>query len=727
MDAVKIIGESWNALFFPSSIAVVGGSGDLKKPGGIVLENLKAGGFRGVVYPVNPGRRELNGLKCYPDLISIPGQVDMAVIAVKSRLVLLTLKECSVRGIRAAIIFSSGFGEVNEEGLQAQGKIGEMAAELNIRICGPNTMGMVNYLNKMHAAFVYGYKLPAMSQHSENGIALICQSGGGGCSILQACHLRGLNVATYVCTGNEAATDFSDYLTYFTGRPEIKMVASYMEGIRDGGKFAMATEAALAAGKPVVILKSGTNEASARAARSHTGALAGSASVYRSLFRQKGVIEAQSIDEMVAILSLLATGRRPAGKGVVIVASSGGQAVIAADRFSGAGLELVQLNLDIQNKIARELPPFAGVSNPVDLTGLDIIFPGLFQRCASAAAEEPGVDTMVLSHWLNEEIDSMGQLKTIANLTGKPLALLGTVPGNTSGLTPADLINHGVAFMGESDVAATALAKVVKYTEKARSNPGRNSRRSDIAPVVPVRYRSLKPGAVLSEREVKEILASCGIPVVPELAASTADEAVAASQKIGYPVVVKVDSPDILHKTELEGIRLNLSSPEEVRLAFYSVTRQCIPRQHGALIRGVLVQKMVTGGQEFLVGINRDSVFGPVLTFGMGGIWVETLKDISLRVLPVCEDDVREMIRETKAYSILAGARGKAPLDLPAVEDILRKVAFLAENWPELAELDINPLIVLPEGRGAFVVDAMVAVAEDVHSLSEAEVVSSTV
>ncbi len=707
MTAAKTIGEGWDALFYPSSIAVVGGSGDLKKPGGIVLENLKTGGYGGAVYPVNPGCRELNGLKCYPDLTSIPGQVDMAVIAVKSHLVLPILKECSARKIRAAIIFSSGYGEVNETGLQAQRLIGEMAADLNMRICGPNTMGMVNYLNKMHAAFVYGFKLPAMPDHTENGIALICQSGGVGCSILQAFHQRGLDVATYVCTGNEAATDFSDYINYFTGRPEIKMVASYMEGIRDGRKFALAAEAALAAGKPVVILKSGTNEASARAARSHTGALAGSASVYRSLFQQKGIIEAQSIGEMAAILSLLATGRRPAGKGVAIVASSGGQAVIAADKFSGAGLELVQLNRDIQKKIARELPPFAGVSNPVDLTGLDIVFHGLFQRCASAAAEDPGVDTVVLSHWLNEEIDSLGQLKAITKLTDKPLALLGTVPGLIPDQATAVLVKYGIAFMGEPNDAATALAKVVKYTEKAKSNPGHKSRRSDPAQVVPARYRSLKPGAVLAEREVKEILAYWKIPVVPELAAATADEAVAAAQKLGYPVAVKVDSPDILHKTEVDGIRLNLSGPEEVRRAFSSVTGQVASKQQGALIRGVLVQKMVAGGQELLVGISRDPVFGPVLTFGMGGIWVETLKDISMRVLPVCENDVREMVREIKAYAILAGARGKSPLDLPAVEDILIKVAHLAESWPELAELDINPLIVLPEGRGAFVVDAM--------------------
>ncbi|MFZ5645918.1 MAG: acetate--CoA ligase family protein [Bacillota bacterium] len=717
MAAVRSTIEGWDALFYPSSIAVVGGTDDLKKPGGIVLENLKAGGFTGAIYPVNPGRREIKGLKCYPDLATIPGQVDLAVVAVKSHLVLPILEECSAMEIRAAIIFSSGFGEVDEAGLQAQDRIREMAADLNMRICGPNTMGMVNYLNKMHSAFVYGYKLPNMPDHSDNGIALICQSGGVGCSILQACHQWGLDVAAYVCTGNEAATDFSDYLAYFTGHPEIKMVASYMEGILDGRKFALAAEAALAAGKPVVILKSGTHEASARAARSHTGALAGSASVYRALFRQKGIIDVQSIGEMAAVLSLLATGRRPAGKGVAIVASSGGQAVIAADKFSGAGLELVQLSTDIQNKIARELPPFAGVGNPVDLTGLDIVIPGLFQRCASAASEDTGVGTVVLSHWLNQDIDSLGQLKAIAKFTDKPLALLSAIPGISPRQASEDLVKYGVAFMGDADIAATALAKVVKYTEKVKSNTGHGTCCSVPAPVVPARCRSLIPGSVLAEREVKELLASCGIAVVPELAAATADEAVAAAQKLGYPVAVKVDSPDIIHKTEVDGIRLNLSGPEEVRQAFSSVTGQCARRQHGALIRGVLVQKMMSEGQELLVGISRDPVFGPVLTFGMGGIWVEILKDISMRVLPVCADDVREMIRETKAYSILAGARGKAALDLPAVEDILLKVVLLAENWPELAELDINPLIVLPEGHGAFVVDAMAAVAGDNQSL----------
>lgn len=709
MTVMKTAAKGWNALFYPSSIAVVGGSGDLKKPGGIVLENLKAGGFGGAVYPVNPGCREINGLECYPDLASIPGPVDMAVVAVKSQLVLPVLKECSARKIRAAIIFSSGFGEVDEAGLQAQGRIGEMAAGLDMRICGPNTMGMVNYLNKMHAAFVYGYKLPPMPQRPENGIALICQSGGVGCSILQALHQRGLEVATYVCTGNEAATDFSDYMSYFIEHPEIKMVASYMEGIRDGRKFALAAEAALAAGKPVVILKSGTNEASARAARSHTGALAGSASVYRSLFRQKGIIEARSIGEMAALLTLLATGRRPAGKGVAIVASSGGQAVIAADKFSAAGLDLVQLDRDIQKKIARELPPFAGVSNPVDLTGLDIVFPGLLRRCVSAAAEEPGADTVVLSHWLNEEIDSLGQLKEIAGLTDKPLALLGTVPGLIPDQAAAVLVKHGVAFMGEPDDAASALAKVVKYTEKAKSNPGHNSRPGAPARIPPDSIRFPEPGGVLGERETKEILTSYGIPVVPELAAATADQAAAAAQKLGFPVAVKVDSPDIVHKTEVDGIKLNLSGPEEVRRAFFLVTGEAARRRPGAVIRGVLVQKMVSGGQELLVGISRDPVFGPVLTFGMGGIWVETLKDVSLRVLPVNEADIKEMIKETKAYTILAGARGKAPLDLPAVEDILLKAALMAESWPDLAELDINPLIVLPEGRGAFVVDAMAA------------------
>jgi len=399
---------------------------------------------------------------------------------------------------------------------------------------------------------------------------------------------------------------------------------------------------------------------------------------------------------------------------VAILASSGGHAVLAADKCAAAGLEVAPLSGETRTRLVPHLPSFAGTSNPVDFTGLDVVVPGLFRRCASVTGGDPAVDALILSHWLNEEVDSIGQLRGLSGDTDKPLVLVGTVSGRNPDMAAPDLMQSGVAYAGEVEVAAGALAKVVQYTERARRyNAGDASTPVIPAPALMGRYHDLKPGSLLGERETKELLSAYGIPVVAELSAATAEEAVEAAGKIGYPVAVKVDSPDIAHKTEVEGIRLNLAGPDEVCRAFADVTGQAGRRRPGALIRGVLVQKMIAGGLEILVGISRDPVFGHVLTFGLGGIWVETLRDVSLRVLPSGEDDILEMIGEIKAYPLLAGARGRPGVDLPALVSVIAAVARLAGGWPELAELDINPLVVLPEGRGIYVVDALAVVAGD--------------
>lgn len=702
-------GSGWDALFYPASVAVIGASPDRRKPGGIVLENLRAGGFAGAVYPVNPKHTELGGWNCYPAIASVPGQVDLAVISVKSPQVMAMLEECAARGVKAVIVFSSGFGEVDNEGFEQQQEMGKAAARLGLRLCGPNTMGVINYLHRMRACFVYGFIPPPFDGAADAGIALISQSGGVGCNMLTACAQNGLGVSIYACGGNEAATDFADYLEYLVRHPQVKIVASYMEGVRDGEKLGRAADLALAAGKPVVIMKTGRNEASARAARSHTGSLAGSAEVYRAFFQQKGVIEVRHTGELAAVLSLLAAGRRPGGRRVAIMASSGGHAVVAADNCAAAGLEVVQLGQETRQQLAPYLPTFAGTANPVDFTGLDIVHPGLFRQCAGITAADPDVDALILLHWLSEEVDSLGQLRDLAADTGKPLALAGTVPESVLTAVMPGLIKSGVAYIGETEAGARSLASVARHENKVRERRG----------VIPAcgsppeligRFRSLKPGSMVGEREMKELLGAYGIPVVPELAAATAEEAAEAAGKLGYPVALKVDSPDIAHKTEAGGVRLDLAGPDEVRRAFAAVTAEAARRRPGAAIRGVLVQKMLRSGVEVLVGLSRDPVFGPTLTFGLGGVWVEVLRDVSLRVLPAGENDVREMIREIKAYPLLAGVRGMAPADLEALAGAILAVARLGMDWPELAELDVNPLYVLPEGQGVYAIDAMAVV-----------------
>lgn len=702
-------GMNWESLFYPASVAVVGASPDRRKPGGIVLANLRSGGFTGAVYPVNPKYRELGGWSCYPDITSVPGPVDLVIISVKTPLVMPVLEECAAKGIKAAVVFTSGFGEVGEAGLMLQHQVKEAAARFGMRLLGPNSMGFINHLHQLHADFVYGYTPPPWSRETDAGIALISQSGGVGCSMLTACADFGLGVSIYVCTGNEAATGFADYLAYFAGHPGVKMIAAYLEGVRDGEKLSQAADLALAAGKPVVILKTGGHEASARAARSHTGSLAGSAAVYRAFFRQKGVIQVQNISEMTAALSLLAAGRRPGGEKVAILASSGGHAVVAADKCAEAGLEVVHLNGETRRRMAEYLPSYAGTANPVDFTGIDIVRPGLFRQCASITASDPGVDALILSHWLSQEVDSLGQLQGLAADTVKPLALAGTVPGRVPSDVLPGLLKSGVAFLGEMETGARALAGVARY-EKTVGGPRRVLLAGESPPELLRLFRSLKRGSLLGEREVKELLGVYGIPTVPERAAATAEEAVAAAGEMGYPVVLKIDAPDIAHKTEVNGVRLNLTGPAEVRRAFTAVTGEVRRRRPGAAVRGVLVQKMLQGGLEVLVGLSRDPVFGLTLTCGLGGIWVEVMRDTSLRLLPLAEEDIREMIRELKAYPLLAGARGRAAADIEALVKVIGGVARLGNDWPELAELDINPLYLLPEGQGAWAVDAMAAV-----------------
>jgi acetyltransferase len=355
------------------------------------------------------------------------------------------------------------------------------------------------------------------------------------------------------------------------------------------------------------------------------------------------------------------------------------------------------------------LPSFAATANPLDFTGMDVVQPGVLRQCASITAADPAVDALIISHWLNEDVDSVGQLRGLAADTDKLLTLIGAIPGLVPVAALPELVESGVAFIGDVEVGARALLSVVRYEEKIKGRRGVLPA-GGAPPEIAGRFRSLKPGTLLGEREVKELLAAYSIPAVPEAAAVTAEEAVAAAGKLGYPVVVKIDSPDIAHKTEAGGVRLNLTGPDEVRLAFAGVTGEALRRRPGAAVRGVLVQKMLQDGLEVLVGLNRDPVFGLTLTFGLGGIWVEVLRDISLRVLPVTEDDIREMIREIKAYPLLAGARGRAPADIEALVKVMLGVARLGMDWPELTELDINPLYVLPEGRGVCAADAMAAV-----------------
>ncbi len=702
--------EGLKYLFDPCSVAVVGASKEITKPGGVVLAYLKEEGFKGKIYPVNPKQKEIRGLPCYPNLTAIPDKVEMAVIAVTAPQVMNILKECIAKGVKGVIIFTSGFAEAGEEGVNLQKEIKELVAQTDTRVCGPNCMGIMNLHNNMKSIFTFGSILPGNPPDLPKSAGFITQSGGFGCSTFITAINQGISFSHYISTGNEADADFADFLAYLTGDRCTKVIGGYMEGARDGKKLALAADMALEAKKPVVIYKTGRHQASARAAVSHTGALAGSDLVYTSFFRQKGIIRAESIAEMIAVMAILEAGNLPQGKRAAIFASSGGHGVVMVDKCVEAGLEIASLSEETRAGLARLLPSFANISNPIDFTGMDIVQPNLFQKCAEIVVADPGVDVVLVSYWATKELEGpiQKQLIQIANSTVKPV--IAVILGSNEYVFKHIhyLHKHRVPTIMGVDSAARAVNHVAGYVSKAGSfKPVKTASPSPAKHEVEKILSSLEPGDRLSEWQTKKILAAYGIPVTREERAATADEAVTIAGQIGYPVAVKIDSPDVLHKTEADGIKLNLTTSEEVRQAFQEVMAGARRYNPQARLNGVLVQEMLKEGTEVIVGIGKDPVFGSTVIFGLGGIFVEALKDIALRVVPFDEADAWEMINEIKGRSLLEGVRGKPAADKKAIVDIILKVARLAADFPQISELDINPLMVFAEGEGACAADAL--------------------
>ena len=704
-------------LFYPSSIAVIGATGEQNKPGGITLAYLLKEGYPGKVFPVNPHKQEVSGLTCYPTVLAVPEPVDLAIVAVAAPHVLNTLKDCIAKDIKGAIIFSSGFAETGDEGNKHQEEIKKLASQHNLRVCGPNCMGIANFILNMKAVFSFAQIFPAIPPEVPKTVGFITQSGGFGCSVVPTAINQGIGFSHYISTGNEAESDFSDYLTFLVDDPPTSIIAGYMEGIRDGKKFALAADRALEAKIPVVIFKTGRYLASARAALSHTGALTGSDLVYSSFFRQKGIIRPDSIEELIAVLNLLETKRLPQGKRAAIFASSGGHGVVMADKCVEVGLEVATLAEITRQKIAGLLPFFASTTNPIDFTGLDMFSPDLLKTCALTVADDPCVDLLIFSYWAIETVQeqTLKQLVQIADSSSKPVLviIMGGVPEATLNHLQ-HLKKYGIPALIGLDFAMKAIKKVIDYTSKVNSE----QQKIDVPVSSPAEARVKKilagyaPGTRLTEAQAKEILAAYGIPVTNEKRATNTEEAIEAAEQIGYPVVLKIDSPDILHKTEARGIKLNLTSAEQVKMAFHEIITNARQYNPGARIAGALVQEMVTGGTEVIIGIGSDPAFGPTVMFGLGGILVEQLGDVSLRVVPFSENDAWAMIQEIKGYRILEGVRGKPPADQKAIKEIILKVSQLAADFPQIAELDINPLVVYEEGKGACAVDALLILKE---------------
>ncbi|KJS17135.1 MAG: hypothetical protein VR69_06460 [Peptococcaceae bacterium BRH_c4b] len=700
--------------FYPESIAIIGASSNPNKPGGLPIGYLLNKGYEGKIYPVNPARESINGLKCYPSVLDIPDKVDLAIVSVVAADVYHTLEECVAKGIRAAVIFSAGFAEVGPEGLALQQRLTELAGKTGLRLAGPNCVGLLNANNGVMATFAPVADLPPVEPKV---LGFVTQSGTFGTLIYNDCLYKGVGFSYFVSVGNEADLEFADFLEYMIHDPGTKLVGGYMEGAKDTVKLRRVAEEALRKEKPVLIMKAGSTAAGSRAAASHTGSLAGSDSIYNAFFKQTGMIRINLHTEVIHFAPLFQMGKPPKGRNVAIVSGSGGRGVTLSDCCETLGLNVVPLRQETRDRLESILPAFASTQNPVDLTAAVMTRPELLLESLKIVSDDPDVD-IILTGMNFQGFDSSHPLIRefidfyyhIQNNTDKFMLVSYFVqPGSEMDSGGRELLQAGMHLVFDWHENIKAVSQLATYYETLQKRKQDKYRVQAPGVKKPDLSGLLKPGETLSESAAKAVLEKYGIPVTREAMATSASEAVSQAKTIGYPVVLKVDSPDILHKTEAGSVKLNLKNDDEVRAAYHEVISNARKYKPDARINGVSVQEMLPEGTEVIVGVTRDPAFGPVIMFGLGGIFVEVLKDVSFRVAPLSPGDASDMIEEIKGFAVLKGVRGKPPVDIEAIADVILKISALVTDYRDsIEELDINPLIVYP--RGIKAADALLVV-----------------
>jgi len=694
--------ETLRPLFAPRSIAIVGASATPGKIGAAPLSFLQKGEFAGAIYPVSSGKTEIAGLKAFSSVLEIDAPIDMAIFAVPASQAPIALSECLKKGVRAGVMFTSGFAELGEEGARIQARMAEDARRGGMRLLGPNCLGIANYRERVFASFSPVF---ARASGTTGHMALVSQSGAFGGYAATAAQDLGVALNYWMTTGNEADVDLADGLAFLAEDPQTRVILTYMEGCRNGPKLCEALERCRQNRKPVVMLKVGRTEVGAEAASSHTASLAGSDNIYGAIFRQYDVYRAETIDEWFDVGRAAANGRYPASAKTALVTVSGGVGVFMADEAVDRGLDVAPLDEASQAAI-KKLVPFAGTRNPIDVTGQVVADIGLFEKTIEtvtacdyasivafhgALARNPVPGQKLLSAW--SEVCARHPDKVVA-ITG----------ASTRELDDAHASNGCLTFQdpGRAVRAIGALHRLREAFDRPRPA------------FSPEMARQTLPRGTLSEVESLDALAAAGIPTVPHRVVTSAEEAARAARDLGYPVVLKIVSPDILHKSDIGGVALSLTSEDEVRDAFDRIMAKARAAAPNARLDGCLVATMIRGGVEVILGVQSDPTFGPMVMFGLGGVLVEVLHDVSFRAAPFDESEARRMIAETKAALVLKGTRGAPAGDLEALARTLSRLAvFASRHADQIKSIDINPVLVRPAGQGVVALDAVLIGASD--------------
>jgi acetyl coenzyme A synthetase (ADP forming)-like protein len=683
----------------PQAVAVIGASRPPGKLGYSVLQNVIQYGFKGVVYPINPKAGELLGHKCYSSVLEVPGAIDLAIVVIPSQHVASSLIECGEKGISGAIVISAGFSESGQEGRKRERQLVDIARRYGMRLVGPNSLGIVDAIASLNASFAAG--MPA-----RGSIAFMSQSGALCTAILDMALSQQVGFSRFVSLGNKADVDEITFIEAWSDDPHTRVIMAYLEGIEEGARF-MRIASEVGRKKPIIAIKSGTTDAGSRAVSSHTGTLAGSEAAYEAAFRQSGVVRACSVQDLFDYSIAFARQPLPASDRIAIITNAGGPGIMAADACERAGLQLASLEHDSQSTLRQALPVAATVLNPVDLMGdAQADRYGLAIR---TAMEDPNVGGVIVIVTPQVMTEAEGTAKIIGEQSKRRTKpVFGCFMGSEGVASGIQVLNsYQVPNYPVPERAVAAMAAMMKY-RRWREQPTMDLESFDVdrsrVHELIARVRAERRLSVV-EAEARDILEAYGIPTPSTFLARDRAEAAQFAQEIGFPVAVKIASPDILHKTDVGGVCLNLANPDAVREAFDLMIYRAGRYMAGADIWGCLVQEMVMGGKEVVACMNRDPHFGPIMVFGLGGIYAEALQDTACRVAPLDRRTAREMVAEIRGYNLLRGIRGERRSDLDALLDVLLRLSQLVADFPEIVEFDLNPLVVFEEGKGVIGID----------------------
>lgn len=686
-------------MFNPNVVAVIGASRTKGKVGRAVLENLMQNSNLKII-PINPNVDEILGLPCYHNILDVPDDLktDLAVIVVPAKIVPTSIDECGKAGIKNIIVISAGFKEAGVEGARLERECISLCEQYGIQMLGPNCLGIIDTASGLNASF-------AANTAYKGNIAMMSQSGAICTVTLDWAEAIGVGFSKFISLGNKAVLSENDFLLLFEDDPSTAVIAAYLEGVKDGPQFIKIAQR-VSRSKPIVIVKSGRSSVGSRAVSSHTGTLAGSDAAYNAAFKQAGIIRADTLEEMLDYSRAFSACPLPEGRNIAIITNAGGLGILTADACHNAGLSIASFEEATVEKLRKKLPPAANVYDPVDVLG--DASAELYAHALDYVLEDINVNGIIVLVSPQSMTDVPGIAEKVAEkIKQSKKPILCNFAGGIRIAAGEEVLNsYGIPNYSSPERAVASMSALCNY----QSIKNRKQEQPAIYNSDTTFARSVIDDASSQNRrthglESMDILKAYDIPVVESKIAKTLPEAIKAAENIGYPVVMKILSPDISHKTDVGGIRLNLKHADDVERAYNSMMSDVRHYMPDATVTGVQLQQMISGGKEIIIGMDRDPQFGPLLMFGLGGTYVEFLKDVSFAVAPITVAEAKHMVSSIKTYPLIAGVRGEAASDIDSIIQTLLKVSQLVTDFPEMLEFEINPLMVMPEGEGCVAMD----------------------